>query len=218
MGRGPSHRGRKGILAAALQVFSAKGYREATVRDIARTAGVSVGALYPHFGNKEQLYAEVLLEEGREFNERIREIDHQDPERAVRSFIETHLTWTAAKRQIASRHFKDYDLEFVKPLRTRFWSDQKEFLETLICKGVKQSVFRVGSCGDAAVFVLWALKGALFYDVADTTDLVRSGNVVCELALGFLKSGATDADRRGAVKKAVGRRGAEAPSGGNQRE
>src|SRR5271157_5967436 len=60
MSRRPSHIARKRILAAALQVFGAKGYKEATVREIARTAGVSVGALYPYFGNKERLYLEVL--------------------------------------------------------------------------------------------------------------------------------------------------------------
>jgi AcrR family transcriptional regulator len=193
MSRGPSLIARKRILTAALQVFSAKGYREATVRDIARTAGVSVGALYPYFGNKEQLYTEVLVEQSEEFNERIRNLEHQDPEMAVRSFIETHLSWVASKKQIVSRHFKDYDLEFANPFRTRFWTYQKEFLEALICKGVEQGLFRVGNCGDAAVFVLWALKGALFYDLAGTAALTRSGDALCELSLWFLTKNATGA-------------------------
>ena len=196
MGRRPSHIARKKILAAALQVFSAKGYREATVRDIARTAGVSVGALYPYFGNKEQLYTEVLLEQSREFNERIRDLMHQVPDAAVRSFIETHVSWTASKRQIVSRHFKDYDLEFVRPFRTWFWTYQKEFLEALICKGAEQGIFRVSNCGEAAVFVLWALRGALFYDLSATAVLTRSGDAVCDLSLGFLTNGQTGASRR----------------------
>ena len=197
MGRGPSHIARKKILTAALQVFSAKGYREATVRDIARTAGVSVGALYPYFGNKEQLYTEAYLEQSREFNERILDLMDQDPDAAVRSFIETHVSWTASKRQIVSRHFKDYDLEFVKPFRTRFWTYQKEFLEALICKGAEQGLFRVSNCGEAAVFVLWALRGALFYDLSATAVLTRSGDAICELSLGFLTNGQTGASAAG---------------------
>ena len=191
MSRRPSHSARKRILAAALQIFGAKGYKEATVREIARTAAVSVGGLYPYFGNKEQLYLEVLAEETGQFNERIRDLEHQDPQVAVRSFIETHLAYVASKKQMVSRHFKDYDLEFVKPLSARFWTYQKEFLEAIIRKGVEQGIFRVSHCGDAALFLLWVLKGALFYDLSGAMDLTRSGNTLCQLSLSFLRNATT---------------------------
>ncbi len=192
MSRRPSHIARKRILEAALEVFGAKGYKEATVREIARTAGVSVGGLYPYFGNKEQLYLEVLVNETGQLNERIRGLEHLDPEIAVRSFIEAHLAYVASKKQMVSRHFKDYDLEFVKPFSARFWTYQKEFLEAIICKGVEQGVFRVSHCGDAALFVLWVLKGALFYDLSGAIDLTRSGTTLCQLSLRFLRNATTE--------------------------
>src|SRR4051812_176687 len=50
------------ILSAALRVFALRGYREATMDAIAAEAGYSKGALYWHFGGKQELLL-TLLEE-----------------------------------------------------------------------------------------------------------------------------------------------------------
>lgn len=43
------------ILAAAVQVFAAKGYERATIAEIARRAGVAEGSIYNYFKNKGDL-------------------------------------------------------------------------------------------------------------------------------------------------------------------
>lgn len=48
------------LIEAAGEVFAQHGFRSATVRDICSRAGVHVGAVNYHFGNKERLYAAVL--------------------------------------------------------------------------------------------------------------------------------------------------------------
>ena len=53
---------RERLLAAALRVFARRGYRQASVDEIAREAGYSKGALYWHFSGKQELL-ETLLEE-----------------------------------------------------------------------------------------------------------------------------------------------------------
>lgn len=58
-------RGRDLLRAAALRLFTRKGYAATSVRDILRDAGVSAPVLYHHFGNKEGLFLE-LVREGRE--------------------------------------------------------------------------------------------------------------------------------------------------------
>jgi len=53
-------RTRERILAAALAEFSARGFSGARVDAIARRARINKRMLYHYFGNKEQLYREVL--------------------------------------------------------------------------------------------------------------------------------------------------------------
>jgi AcrR family transcriptional regulator len=51
---------RKQILAAALHVFSKQGFHRATVRDVARAAGVADGTIYIYFANKTELLLGLL--------------------------------------------------------------------------------------------------------------------------------------------------------------
>ena len=51
---------RQKLLLAALEKIGEKGYDGASVRDIARAAGQNVAAISYYFGNKENLYMEVL--------------------------------------------------------------------------------------------------------------------------------------------------------------
>ena len=188
MSRQQSHEARAKILDAARHVFSDRGYKETTVREIARLAGVAVGGLYPYFGNKEQLYLEVLRAGMEEYNERTLGLQSGDPENGIRRYIENHFEYLASRKEIVSRHFKDYDLPFAEPVRSRFFDYQKEFLETIIKRGTDEGIFRVADSGGAALFILCLLKGALFYDLAGMMELARSGRDLCRLVLGFLKN------------------------------
>ena len=50
------------LLDAAARVFAAKGYRGASVDDVADTAGLTKGAVYAHFRTKEALYLALVRE------------------------------------------------------------------------------------------------------------------------------------------------------------
>jgi AcrR family transcriptional regulator len=57
-----SEQSRRQVLDAGLKLFSRKGYRATTVRDIADAASVSTGNVYHHFPDKEAIF-QTLLEE-----------------------------------------------------------------------------------------------------------------------------------------------------------
>ncbi|TMI21452.1 TetR/AcrR family transcriptional regulator [Candidatus Bathyarchaeota archaeon] len=57
------------ILAAGNQVFGEKGYRQATMDDVAKKLGVSKGALYLYFASKEELFEEICRAEPLAFKE-----------------------------------------------------------------------------------------------------------------------------------------------------
>jgi AcrR family transcriptional regulator len=54
-----SERTRERLIDAAGAVFAARGYRGATLREIALRAGVNLAAAHYHFGSKQELYVEV---------------------------------------------------------------------------------------------------------------------------------------------------------------
>ncbi len=51
---------RQKIVEAAIQVFSQKGYHRTRVQDITSSLGISTGTFYIYFGNKRDLFVEVV--------------------------------------------------------------------------------------------------------------------------------------------------------------
>jgi AcrR family transcriptional regulator len=53
--------GRSRIIAAASELFGAKGFSDVSMQDVARASGVTKAALYYHFTDKSDLYTTVAL-------------------------------------------------------------------------------------------------------------------------------------------------------------
>lgn len=51
---------REKVLQAARQLFTERGYEGATIRDIARAAGMSTGAVFASFADKSELFGDIL--------------------------------------------------------------------------------------------------------------------------------------------------------------
>lgn len=61
-----SRRTKRKILEAARHVFSELGYEATTTHHIAEKAGISIGGVYSHFNNKEEIFLTVLEERSRD--------------------------------------------------------------------------------------------------------------------------------------------------------
>lgn len=70
---------RKAISAAAVALFQRQGFKETTVEQIARDAGVSAPTVFKYFGSKHEIILEMLKESDRraliDVHKRIREFD-----------------------------------------------------------------------------------------------------------------------------------------------
>lgn len=65
---------RENVLTAALEIFSQFGYSAARLADIAQAAEVTRGAIYHHFGSKEELYIALVTERSAGVNQLAEEI------------------------------------------------------------------------------------------------------------------------------------------------
>lgn len=66
-------RTRAKVMAAARTLFSEHGYEAATIRDIARAAGMSTGAVFANFQDKSDLFEAVMSEDFERVAELLRE-------------------------------------------------------------------------------------------------------------------------------------------------
>ena len=83
---------RERLLEAAAQTFARKGYAGATVEEIAEAAGHTIGALYAHFGGKQELFLELMSSRASRRRTAVAEIlradDGRDPVDALAEFLE----------------------------------------------------------------------------------------------------------------------------------
>ncbi len=94
-------RTRADLLAAARQVFAARGYHEASIAEITETADVGVGTFYLHFRDKDEIF-NTLLEEGlRDIREQVRaEAMTQPIEQILPAAIRLTLRYAYHRRDI----------------------------------------------------------------------------------------------------------------------
>jgi AcrR family transcriptional regulator len=67
-------RHRAQMLAAALALFSEKGYHNVSMHEIAQRAEFAIGTLYKFFKNKEELYKSLMMEKAEELFSLLREV------------------------------------------------------------------------------------------------------------------------------------------------
>jgi len=119
------------ILRHAAQVFSAKGYEGASIRDISRSSGVSLSGLYYYIESKQKLLYLIQITTFRTILARLerRLLGVRDPEQRLRILIHNHL---------------DYFLRH--PLEMKVLSREDEALEGAYREevaGIKRRYYRI---------------------------------------------------------------------------
>jgi len=89
------------ILQHATNVFDAKGYEGASMRDLSRVSGMSLAGLYHYFQSKERLLYFIQKHTFSEVVQRLRErlARVSDPKERVQTFIHNHLEYFLANQK-----------------------------------------------------------------------------------------------------------------------
>lgn len=154
-------RTRRKVMEAARRLFALRGYEAATVREIAREAGMSTGAVFANFQDKADLFEAVLLEDAALVSGRMRAAASRSgttAQRLVAVFSEGyayHLDHLPLMRAILAQSWVRDDKS-----EERVRAAVREVLDIvadILTEGVRRGEVRQGFDVQTAVLVLFDL-------------------------------------------------------------
>lgn len=168
------------ILKAALTLFSEKSYAETKMSDVAREVGISVGALYLRFENKEDLCLELIKDQTKDYEKLAGDVVRScsNPVCALRDYISFCLGYAFKKKKLISMLYREHRIQFIKPLRDGFMKSQLKLIETILTEGAEQNVFRSIDIKKTALTIFASIRGAvmlrLIFEVGSPKQLGES--------------------------------------------
>ena len=137
---------REKVLAAAVQLFATYGYHAATMRVIARMAGIQAASIYYHYANKQALLVEIMETHMLHLNENLeRIVSKQDSVQqrlyeAIANHIRLHTTFKSEFFIIDTeiRALEDKNRGSILALRDQY----ENMLQKLLREGMEQGILR----------------------------------------------------------------------------
>jgi AcrR family transcriptional regulator len=154
---------KKRIVDAAIAVFSAKGYTKANIREIAKSAGISVGGVYLYFKNKEELYKNLInswMRDIRSKSETTVARAGSAPE-ALSNFLKMHLENALKHREFILLHIREHGFAFGAREKRKFFRAQQGLVAQIIQRGIVSGEFRKCNPDNMAMMIMGSLRGIL---------------------------------------------------------
>ena len=134
------------VLAAAVQLFAEYGYHAATMRDIARIAGIQAASIYYHYASKQALLVEIMETHMRQLNANLEHIVskqdtvYQRLYEAISNHIRLHTTYKSEFFIIDTeiRALVEENRGKVLAMRDQY----EDLIQRLLQEGMDQGVLR----------------------------------------------------------------------------
>jgi AcrR family transcriptional regulator len=144
------------ILDSAFDLFSSKGYKETSMRDIIDACGYSKGGLYTHFSSKEAIFKALLLQRDQRRHALKDDIDVFAP---VESFLEARLRLLKDEKNVKwARLLIGYWMQTRIVDEKRFSEFEISFTD-LIELGVKSAIYKTCDCKEVARVLMAIVNG-----------------------------------------------------------
>lgn len=190
MNRRLGYESRKRIVEAAIKVFSRYGYNGATMRMIAKEAGISVGGVYLYFKNKEDLSVFLLNEKMKELDEILSPIlmDTANPSKALKDYITKSIDYAVENRELIIMHSKELGFTFGMEIKKEFFEKQRKLLKNLIDAGIRSDEFVKCKSEEVANLVMTIIRGYVLSVVVDPDNLTDVEECIKIIFKGLLKN------------------------------
>ena len=189
MNKRSAEESKRTILAAARTVFAEQGYAGASMRDIARVAGFSVGGLYLYFKNKEDLFQTFMLEWMNNLNNRTHEAltELSDPVQAISAFITISIDFARTNKEMIILQGREWGFSFGIDLKKDFFAERRRILAEIIRNGMGAGVFGSYDADRAAKVIFNILRGFVVSMVIDEDALFSAEDCVNLVLQGLLR-------------------------------
>ena len=181
------------IVEAAASCFAEKGFHQASMRDIAGTAGVSLGNLYNHFPGKEALIAEFAVMEEQSINTLEQAVDDEpDVSQALACLVTRYLQIVGAPGEAALT--LELSAEAMRnPQFAGAFTGNREKLVGLVCKilarGREKGVFANSiPVNDEANMILDLVEGRAIRAAFSGEQLGRDADLSLATVIGKIVS------------------------------
>ncbi len=138
------------MLAAALELFSERGYHNVSMHQIAEKSEFAIGTLYKFFNNKEDLYQALILEKFLKFHEALtRAIEESEDEiQKLRNYVQAkgevfRANVSMIRLYLAETHGARYNV--MAGIKTEFRQLRSKFmcsLASIFENGMKKKLFK----------------------------------------------------------------------------
>ena len=181
--------GRREILNAATELFSAKGYSRVSIRELAARAGCSTANLYHHFSSKYDIFVTLIEGAMDDHLAGVRQaLEHyDDPVEQLESVLRNHLLVHMTRPEV--RLLYDDFHPLTGPELERF-IDERDLYERgvreIVQRGVREGVFEVE---DPAIAVRAAMSACSSVDRWFRNTGPLTAKQVADASTGFLLAG-----------------------------
>lgn len=190
---------RRALIRAAVATMTQKGYKSATMREIAIAAGVGNATIYNYFATKEAIlfgYYEDHMHACIQALKTVEGFHNFSLQEQLHTFFETSLEHFLADREFVAETFRlvllrgSRDWARVKPIRTAFLAAVNDMMGAAAEVGeIPEPVFQDLTCQ----LLMDAYIGVVHYWLADTSDGFENTSALIDrgldLACAMLKAG-----------------------------
>jgi TetR/AcrR family transcriptional regulator len=170
---------KEAIRDAAAELFAEKGFAATSTREICQRAGITKPVLYYHFGNKEQLYEELVLDTFSEYKKEVRRAalrgrsTHGKLVEALSAMFSyarhRHNYWRVGFRMVFAPEKESPTINYVEMSQA-----DEQLLAEIVREGIRQGQMRGRALQIARSIAGMAITSIMSYLVTGKPPLDRS--------------------------------------------
>ena len=151
------------ILNTASKMFARYGLRKTSIEEMARVARVAKATIYSYFGNKDQVYLEVLSQEKNEIVARESSLVDQEalPADKLVTFVKAKFKYMRQAKNILNLDREGIEnlLPSAESIRNELFEREVDIIHSILKDGVEKGVFHINDFFLTARAIVHALRG-----------------------------------------------------------